>query len=86
MIVRVVDAKHVKDYRVWLKFNDATEAEVDLASELWGEIFAPLKDPAYFARFRVEETLIWPNGADFAPEFLYELACKAAGRQVHQRS
>lgn len=84
MMVHVVEARYAGDHRVWLKFNDGVEAEVDLASELWGEIFEPLRDPAYFAAFRVEETLAWPNGADFAPEFLYELACKAAGVRLHQ--
>ena len=58
---------------MWLKFNDGLEGEVDLASELTGEVFEPLRDTAYFASFRVDETLTWPNGADFAPEFLHDL-------------
>ena len=44
----------------------------DLADELWGEVFEPLRDPAFFGRFTVDHTLVWPNGADFAPEFLHE--------------
>jgi hypothetical protein len=46
--------------------------ELDLGNELDGEIFEPLRDPLYFARFVVDETRMWPNGADFAPEFLHE--------------
>jgi len=57
---------------VWLRFDDGVEGTVDLANELWGEIFQPLRDPDYFGRFTVEDTLVWPNGADFAPEFLHE--------------
>jgi hypothetical protein len=48
---------------------------VDLGEELHGEVFEPLKDPALFRRFTVHpefHTLCWPNGADIAPEFLYE--------------
>jgi hypothetical protein len=50
------------------------EGEVDLASELEGEVFLPLRDPAAFRVVRVHpelHTLTWPNGAYFAPEFLY---------------
>jgi Protein of unknown function (DUF2442) len=70
-----VDARHVRDSVVWLKFADGTDGEVDLSSELWGPVFEPLRDLSYFRQFRVEfGTIAWPNGADFAPEFLYEKA------------
>ena len=48
---------------------------MDLETELEGEVFEPLKDVAYFQQFSVHpdlHTVIWPNGADFAPEFLYD--------------
>jgi hypothetical protein len=72
----VIEARHVKDYTVWLRFDDGTEGEVDVSEELWGPVFEPLKEPAYFQQFTVAEygTLVWPNGADFAPEFLYARA------------
>jgi hypothetical protein len=71
----VKEAKYLRNYVVWLRFNDGAEGEIDLEPELEGEVFAPLKDRAQFRRFRVDpelETLVWENGADFAPEFLYE--------------
>jgi hypothetical protein len=46
-------------------------------------VFEPLKDVAEFAKLRADpelSTLVWPNGADFAPEFLYEQAQKARAR------
>lgn len=72
----VIDAHHVRDFVIWLRFADGSEGEADLSKELWGPVFGPLKDPAYFRQFRVAEygTIVWPNGADFAPEFLYEKA------------
>lgn len=71
----VLEARYVRDYIVWLKFRDGTSGEIDLGPELWGEVFEPLKDVAFFRQFRVDpdcETLVWPNGADFALEFLHD--------------
>jgi len=73
MFVHVEEARYVAGYRVWLRFNDGTSGEVDLEAQLEGPVFGPLKDPATFKRFTVAyHTLCWPNGADFAPEFLRE--------------
>jgi hypothetical protein len=57
-----------------LKFNDGTSKRVNLRRLLWGEVFEPPRDPAYFSKAQLNEwTVYWPNNADFAPEFLYEL-------------
>lgn len=75
-IVEVRRARHVQDYVLHLEFEDGLEGDVDFSPYLRrGPIFAPLADPSYFARFIVEGgTVAWPNGADIAPERLYELA------------
>jgi hypothetical protein len=76
MIHRVLEASYVRDYIIHLRFSDGSEGDVNLEKELEGEIFEPLKDVAYFQRFTVHpelHTLTWPNGADFAPEFLRDL-------------
>jgi hypothetical protein len=73
MIAHVIEARHVSGTTVWLRFDDGVDGEIDLAPELRGEVFEPLRDSAYFRQFRVHPvlgTLVWPNGADFAPEFL----------------
>ena len=77
MFMHVTQAKYIEDYRVWLAFNDGAEGEIDLATELHGEVFEPLKDKIFFKSFSLEgHTLSWNNGADFAPEFLREhIAC-----------
>ena len=73
MIPWVVNAKYVKDYTVWISFNDGAKGCIDLSSELEGEIFKPLKDISFFKDFKIQgHTLAWDNGADFAPEFLRE--------------
>lgn len=75
MILHVKEAKYVHDYVIWVRFNDGAEGEVDLENELEGEVFEPLKDPALFRKVRVHplfQTIVWPNEADMAPEFLYD--------------
>ena len=75
MDYNVLEAKYVRDYVVWLRFRDDTAGEVDLGPELWGEVFEPLRDVEYFKKFTVDpecHTLVWPNDADFAPEFLHD--------------
>lgn len=75
MLPKLQDAQYRSGYRVWLKFADGVEGEVDLESELWGDMFQPLMDKAHFAQVKLNPelgTIVWPNGADFAPEFLYQ--------------
>jgi len=75
MIPRVAEARYVQDFIIHLRFTDRTEGDVDLRDELYGEIFEPLKNRAFFQQFSIHpefHTLTWPNGADIAPEFLYQ--------------
>ena len=84
-LIEVIEARHVTGYTVWLRFSDGAEGEVDLESELYGEVFEPLRDPAVFRSFAVPAelgTLAWPNGADLAPEFLRErIRAPASGKR-----
>jgi hypothetical protein len=75
MILHVIDAQYVRDYILRLKFNDGAEGLVDLADQLYGEMFEPLKDLTKFKSFKLDPelyTVVWENGADFAPEFLHQ--------------
>jgi len=79
----VVRAEHRGAFRIYLTFNDGSTGVVDFSRWLQGPAFAPLRDPAYFAQFTVDGgTVAWPNGADVAPETLYDevRAPSAAGR------
>ncbi|MFA6013595.1 MAG: hypothetical protein WC742_00895 [Gallionellaceae bacterium] len=60
-------------------YNNGESGEIDLTDELWGEVFEPLKNPALFQTAHQDElmqTVVWANGADFAPEFLMEIMNK----------
>ena len=75
MFLHVTHVLHLKDYRLRLEFNDGKVEDLDLRDELYGEIFEPLRDIELFKKVRVNPdtgTIEWPNGADFAPEFLYD--------------
>ena len=75
-MLHIVSVRPTGGYRLWLRFTDGTEGEVDLGRELEGRVFEPLRDPAVFAQVTIDpdvHTTTWPNGADFAPEFLRQL-------------
>ena len=75
MLPCVVDARHAGDYRVWLRFSDGLSGEIDLADQLWGPVFEPLKAIEQFAKLRVDpdtDTITWPNGADLSPQWLHD--------------
>jgi hypothetical protein len=76
MHYNVIEARYVRDYVIWFRFQDGSEGEVDLSKEIWGPVFEPLGDLKTFRSFKVAEygTIEWPNGADIAPEFLYQEA------------
>jgi hypothetical protein len=83
MVLRdVVEVKPLGGKRVFLRFEDGVSGEIDLAGlvEFTG-VFAPLADEREFAKVRVDPnlgTIVWPNGADLAPEMLY--ACLTGPR------
>ncbi len=75
MFLHVIQVVYLKDYKLRLEFDDGKVKDLDLKDELYGEIFEPLKDTELFKKVYVNPetgTIEWPNGADFAPEFLYE--------------
>jgi len=57
MLPKLREAKCQGDYRIWLKFEDGVEGEVDLEDELWGEVFEVLKDKARFAELSLDGEL-----------------------------
>ena len=84
-IPHVIDAWHVNDYLIEVVFDDGTKGIVDLAPyPLKGGVFEPLSDINYFKKFFIDlNTLCWPNGADIAPERLYEqVTGKSSGTTI----
>ena len=76
MIIHVTKVKVVGSHSLNLMFDNGVQKRVNLRPELYGPIFEPLREPSYFAKAYVDpdsRTVAWPNGADFAPDFLYQL-------------
>ena len=74
-MVCLVEARYVRDYVIWVRFSDGLVGEVDLRDELDGPVFEPLRQLSMFQCVRLHpelHTISWPNGADFAPEFLHD--------------
>ena len=73
-MIHVTDARHLGAYRLWVRFSDATEGEIDLADLVLNDrrpIVVALRDLAVFAEMRVAmDTVVWENGFDLAPEYL----------------
>jgi hypothetical protein len=76
---RVKSVAALPRFRLAVEFEDGLSGVVDLSGELFGEMFEPLRDEAYFRRVGLDEfgVICWPNGADLAPDALHqELATK----------
>lgn len=76
MILRILKAEVRGPHHLELSFNDGARAVVNVEPLLHGLVFEPLRDPSFFARGVLDPvcgTVVWPNGADFAPEALHAL-------------
>ena len=72
----VTNVRYLFGHTLELTFSNGVTGTVDLTDELTGRLFEPLRDIEEFRKVRVEpdlSTIVWPNGADIAPDYLYEL-------------
>jgi len=79
MFLHVTNAEYVEEYKIQVSFNNGREGIADLSDALKGAAFESLKNKANFTAFTVDkelETIVWPNGADLAPEYIYYQAFK----------
>jgi hypothetical protein len=84
MFLHILTVRYSGNYCLKCSFTNGETLRVDLQNELYGEVFTPLLDKQRFAEARINpdtKTVEWDNGADFAPEFLYELAQKQSSFQ-----
>lgn len=86
LVEQLQDVRSVEvigEHRLRLAFDDGTVGEVDFTNREWRGVFAPLRDPRYFASVKVDHeagTITWPNGVDMAPEPLYDAVSRSSAR------
>ena len=76
MILHIEIVSVPAPFHLTLRFDDGDERTVDVEPLLRGPMFEPLRDPDYFATVAIDpicRTVVWPNGADLAPEALRKL-------------
>ena len=79
MLLHIRQARDLQNFEVEVTFNDGRRGVADLRTALEGKVFEPLRDLDVFSQLRVDpelDKIVWPNGADLAPEFLYFQAFK----------
>jgi hypothetical protein len=88
-LVDIVEVQVLEGYRLYLRFDNGTSGQVDIAELVSFEgVFAPLKDREYFARVLVNfetGTICWENGADLAPSYLYSHLTPTPKKENHLR-
>ena len=86
MLRDVVEVRPLDSYRVYLRFDDGVQGEINLEPLLspFDGVFEPLRRLDRFREVFVDDggTIAWPNGADLAPEVLYS---KVSGRPLADR-
>lgn len=88
-MLHIKSVKYISDFKIYVAFDDGTEGPVDLKGHLEGPIFEPLKDKDFFSKVTVDpelETVVWPNGADLAPEFVKELHNNQSNKDAPRRA
>jgi Protein of unknown function (DUF2442) len=73
-LIHVTSFEPLRGHRLHLTFEDGTEGDLDLSGWDWSGVFEPLEDLSYFRRVTLDQelgTIVWPNGADIAPETLH---------------
>ncbi len=82
MILHITSVNYISAYQLGLKFNNGSSGIVDLEQHLWGAMFEPLRNLDLFSLVELDvelDTVVWPNGADLAPEFLHDLLQQSQG-------
>ena len=83
----ITELSYIEDYKLKLKFENNEYKLVDLQPYLEGKIFEPLKDISYFKSVILNkdiDTIVWPNNADFSPDFLYEIGQSVTNEEIQE--
>ncbi len=89
ILLKLINVKHLENYKLELSFNDGLKGTVDLRNKIFSDhrsIFKALQDIDYFKKFTQNRwTIEWDNGLDFAPEYLYDLIIEQKGKALSKK-
>jgi hypothetical protein len=72
----VIDVRVLPGYRLFVRFADSSQGEVDVSRLIFGEnagVFVQLRDPDAFARVHIQHGAVcWPGDLDLAPDAMYD--------------
>ena len=73
MIKKLTEVRVLDNYRLWLRFDDGIEGEVDFSRKARTGVYAPWEDYDYFRRAQVGPSgeLVWDDQVDFSPDSLW---------------
>jgi len=77
MVIHLTKARYLSGHQFEVTFSDGRTGIADVSESLSGPVFEPLREPAFLARGTLDSelgTIVWPNGAEMAPEYFYYLA------------
>jgi hypothetical protein len=82
MLYRITKLSVLPKYRLQIEFEDGVAGIIDLADDLTGPMFEPLRDEGVFGKARLDEfgVVCWPNGADYAPDAMYDIIAGKLGK------
>ena len=72
MILTITDVEYMGEYTLLCTFSNGERRRVDLTPLLSYPAFEELRNLDKFVQFGLDQTIFWSNGADIAPEYLYE--------------
>ena len=69
-------------FELEIEFTDGLRGRMDVSQRLFGPVFEPLRDAKLFDQVYVDPfgAICWPNGANLAPDALYDSLRAAAGK------
>jgi uncharacterized protein DUF2442 len=82
MLIDIVEVKFIRNYLLYLRFENGVEGEVDISQIIpFTGVFSKLRNPNYFSTVHVSKdlgTIVWDNGADLSPSYLYSIITSKA--------
>lgn len=70
---KIVEVQPLNGYRIWVRFSDDTQGEIDLSDLAGHGVFSAWADQNVFSAVRVDTSggIEWPGEIDMCPDALY---------------